>query len=122
MDADEFVMGSVAAINQLMAIITSMMDEEPDYDLEIVGLRSGTNDRSCCQHEICGAQVLVGDVLRLVHCKCIVTINGKMEEDIELVKIDDGSETCTVAFVPRAYTELPMVMERINKFVQVVEL
>jgi hypothetical protein len=72
-DADEFVMSSVAAINQLMAIITSMMDEEPDYDLEIVGLRSGTNDRSCCQHEICGAQVLVGDVLRLV--KCIVTIN-----------------------------------------------
>ena len=49
-------MGSVAAINQLMAIITSMMDEEPDYDLEIVGLRSGTNDRSCCQHEICGAR------------------------------------------------------------------
>jgi hypothetical protein len=48
---------SDAAINQLMAIITSMMDEEPDYDLEIVGLRSGTNDRSCCQHEIkvCGA-------------------------------------------------------------------
>ena len=103
-----------------MAIITSMMDEEPDYDLEIVGLRSGTNDRSCCQHEICGAQVLVGDVLRLV--KCIVTINGKTEEAIKLVKIDHGSETCTVAFVPRAYTKLPMVMERINKFVQVVEL
>jgi hypothetical protein len=31
--------------------------------------------------------VLVGDVLRLV--KCIVTINGKMEEAIKFVKIDD---------------------------------
>jgi hypothetical protein len=31
-------------------------------------------------------------------------------------------ETCTVAFVPRVYTQLPTVKERINKFVQVVEI
>jgi hypothetical protein len=39
----------------------------------------------------------------------------------EAVKIDGGSETCTVAFVPRDYAQLPTVKERIKKFVQVIE-
>ena len=69
-------------------------------DLEIVGLNSSTNDRSCCQHKTCGEHVVVNDVLRLVNC--VVTINGRAEEAVKLVKIADGSDTCTVAFVPRA--------------------
>jgi hypothetical protein len=96
------------------------IDEERDFDLEIVGLHSDTNDRSCCQHEKCGEHVVVGDILRLV--KCIVTIDETAEEAIKLVKIDGGAETCTVAFVPRAYAQLLTVKERINKFVQVVEI
>jgi hypothetical protein len=98
----------------------AMIEEERDYDLEILGLHSGTNNRSCCQHEKCGEHVVVGDILRLV--QCIVTIHGNAEEAIKLVKIDDGSETCTVAFVPRDYAHLPRVKERINKIVQVVEI
>ena len=93
---------------------------DPSPDLEIVGLNSSTNDRSCCQHKICGEYVFVNDVLRLV--RCIVTINGRAEEAIKLVKIADGSDTCTVAFVPWAFSSNPKVKNRVNKFVQVVEI
>jgi hypothetical protein len=88
--------------------------------LEIVGLHSNSNGRSCCQHRCCGEHVQVGDVLRLV--KCVVTIKSQPEEAVKLVKIADGTDCCTVGFVPRVFSRMPRVEQNINKFVQVVEL
>jgi hypothetical protein len=88
--------------------------------LEIVGLHANSNGRSCCQHHCCGEHVQVGDVLRLV--RCIVTIHSQPEEAVKLVKIADGTNTCTVGFVPRVFSKMPHVEQHINKFVQVVEL
>jgi hypothetical protein len=88
--------------------------------LEIVGLYSSTNGRSCCQHSCCGEHVDVGDVLRVV--RCVITIQGKPEEALKLVKIADGTDCCTVAFLPRAFASMPEVEQHINKFVQVIEL
>lgn len=88
--------------------------------LEIVGLHSNSNGRSCCQHKCCGEHVKIGDVLRLV--KCVVTINLQAEEAVKLVKIEDGTNCCTVGFVPRVFSRSPQVQQHINGFVQVIEL
>jgi hypothetical protein len=91
-----------------------------DIDLEIVGLLSNSNGRSCSVHEICGEYVRVGDVLRLK--KTVVTIQGKTEEAIKLNKITDGVEGCTVAFIPRLMIDVPRVTKNINHFCIVKEL
>jgi hypothetical protein len=95
------------------------MSMDPPH-LEIIGLHSNSNGRSCCQHRCCGEHVKVGDVLRLV--KCVVTIKATPEEAVKLVKIADGTDGCTVGFVPRVFARMPRVEQNINKFVQVVEL
>jgi hypothetical protein len=89
-------------------------------DLEIVGLLSHTNGRSCTQHNICGENVMVGDVLRLV--KTVVTVNGVAEEAVKCVRISDGIDSCTVAFVPRNLHNLEIVKNNINSFVIVKEI
>ena len=88
--------------------------------LEIVGLHSETNGRSCNVHALCGEHVAVGDVLRMV--PCIVQCNGEDENAVKFVKVIDGVDTCTVAFLPRHYMSLPKVLAHVNKFVQVVEV
>jgi hypothetical protein len=98
-----------------------MADEDYVHpDLEIVGLSSASNGRSCCQHHICGEHVAANDVLRLV--KCVVVANGRTEEAVKLVKIVGGSDTCTVAFVPRVFADAKNVQDHLNKFVQVLEI
>lgn len=66
-------------------------------DIEIVGLHSSTNGRSCCQHACCGKHAAVNDVVRLV--RTVVTVNDNIEPAIKVVKIADGVETCTIGFV-----------------------
>ena len=60
------------------------------------------------------------DVLRLK--KTVVTINGSVEEAIVLVRVQEGCDTCHVAFVPRVFAKDPKVISNINKLVQVVEI
>jgi hypothetical protein len=91
-----------------------------DTDLEIVGLYANNNGRSCTIHTMCGDHVKVGDVLRLV--KTVVTINGHLEDAIKLIKIIDGADACTVAFIPRLQVRLPIVLRNINHFCVVKEL
>jgi hypothetical protein len=92
-----------------------------DIDMEIVGLLSDTNGRSCSVHTACGEYVRVGDLLRLK--KTCVVVNGKTETAIKLNKItDDGVEGCTVAFVPRIHLTTPIVLRNINCFCRVKEL
>jgi hypothetical protein len=91
-----------------------------DIDFEIVGLFSSSNGRFCCQHKICGEHLCVGDVLRLV--KTVIEIDQRNEEAIKLVKIIDGSDGCTVGFIPRVQSRLPKVSRNINSFCVVQEL
>ena len=71
-------------------------------------------------YETCGQHVKVGDVLQLI--KCVITIKGRAEEAVKLIKIQDSSDSCTVAFVPHVFTTLPKVTRNINKFVQVIKI
>jgi hypothetical protein len=88
--------------------------------IEIVGLESCTNGRSCHIHEVCGEHVEEGDLLRLV--PTVVTIDGKTQEAIKLVRLMDGADGCTVAFIPRILMDLPQVQRNIKSFAQVREL
>jgi hypothetical protein len=64
--------------------------------------------------------VQVGDVLRLV--RTTVTVRAIDEPAVKLVKVFDGVDGCTVAFVPRIQMSLQKVIQNINKFCVVKEL
>ena len=94
--------------------------QKPEF--EIVGLHHNGTGRSCCQHSHCGMHVVVGDVLRLVHVVVSIGETNEPEEAIKLVKILDGTECCTVAFVPRAFARLERISQMIGEFCVVLEL
>lgn len=89
-------------------------------DIEVVGLTSSTNGRSCSVHAVCGDSVEAGDILRLV--PCLVTVGSETEPAIKCVKVVEGIDTCTVAFIPRVQSTLTRVQAHLNRFVQVSEL
>jgi hypothetical protein len=90
-------------------------------DFEMIGLFGSSNHRSCERHQTCGKHVNRNDTLRLVSCLVEIPEEG-IVPSIKLVKIEDGTETCTVAFVPKAYACMPSIRNNINKFVTVLEL
>jgi hypothetical protein len=104
----------------------TMDDEvEDDFDnyvpdIEVVGLHSPTNGRSCVIHEVCGICVQPGHMLRIV--RTVVEINGVAEPAVNCVRVMDGVDGCTVAYLPKIWLNLPKVQEKINDFVVVKEL
>jgi hypothetical protein len=94
-----------------------------EVDLEIVGLYSAANGRSCTIHSQCGASVRVGDLLRLKRTMVTIGVNEEIQDAIKLVKItNDGVEGCTVAFLPRLVIETPTVIRNVGCFCVVKEL
>jgi hypothetical protein len=87
---------------------------------EIVGLHGETNGRCCVQHEGCGKYLLVGDVCRVVRTQ--VRIKDAVQDALKVVKIADGTESCVVGFVPKAYMKNKEVQKSINQMIQVLEL
>jgi FtsP/CotA-like multicopper oxidase with cupredoxin domain len=95
-------------------------DNKPHF--EIVGLHLNSGGRTCTMHSHCGMHVQVGDILRLV--LIVVTIRpGQPPEDaIKLVKITDGTETCTVGYVPRSFARLERIKGRVGEVCVVLEV
>ena len=95
-------------------------------DFEIIGLLSGINRRSCIFHEVCGFDLQVGGVVRLVPCS--VSIERFVKEAIKCVKAVERCDQCTVALSPvplqlylqfkNTYTSLSQLLNSIkrNKF------
>ena len=67
--------------------------------LEIVGLESNTQGRSCDQHSCCGSLVTEDTVLRLR--KVQVIVDGKEERAIAAYHVSDGVDGCRVGFLKR---------------------
>jgi hypothetical protein len=61
-------------------------------------------------------------LLRLV--KCIITVNGKLQDAIKCVSIIDGTDSCCAAYVPRSMVKSVgvKILNELNSFVQVLEL
>jgi hypothetical protein len=93
---------------------------EVQRHLEIVGLHASSNGRSCSVHTCCGDFLKVGDLLRLQ--KCVVTIEGQINDAIKCVRIIDGTDSCTAAFVPRSMVKNVKIETKLDTFVQVLEL
>jgi hypothetical protein len=87
---------------------------------EIVGMYGDSNGRCCAEHDECGRHLDVGDICRLVRTQ--VRINSEEEDAIALVKLVDGTEACTVGFVPRAMLKNKLVLRNVEKEVQVMEI
>ena len=89
-------------------------------EVEIVGLNSSTNGRSCYVHDCCGEVVKKGDLIRLK--KCIVTVNNIPQEAIKCVRVHDGVEPCTIGFIPKVLVKNQAINTMLNRFAQIVEL
>ena len=87
---------------------------------EIVGLRYGTNGRSCTQYDCCGAIVVPGTILKL-HFE-VIDVEGAPEDSMKAVVIgDDHFEYCTVGFLSRNFALSHRDMYD-NKTVEVLEM
>lgn len=95
--------------------------DAPYYSLEIVGLKVESNGRQCHLHRCCGESLKVGDVVKLVKTT-LLGPDDVQEEAIKAVKIVQGTEACTVGFIPRAVITHEVVENHVNKFgiVQVI--
>ena len=121
-----FVVVGLHNLPLVLSLIT--MEEVPPHSeaqqrhLEIVGLHASNNGRSCSVHPCCGDFLKVGDLLRLV--KCIVTVDGELQDAIKCVRIVDGADSCTAAYVPRSMVKRvsEKILNELNSFVQVLEL
>jgi hypothetical protein len=101
---------------------TTNLNVEDLPEFEIVGLHHNSNGRTCCQHTCCGTHVNVGDVLRLLHVVVQVREGGAPEDAIKLVKIMDRTEGCCIAFVPRAFAQMPRIKAKLGSCCIVLEL
>jgi hypothetical protein len=88
-------------------------------DGEIVGLKGTSNGRSCVCHDCCGACVNLNYLIRFR--LSVADVDGKIEEAIQVIRIRDGSESCTIGFLPRNIVKSGKE-NSIGKFAQIIEL
>ena len=70
--------------------------------MEIVGIESGTNGRSCYQHDVCGSVIEEDVVVRLRKMQ-IRNSFGKEETAIAAFHVTDSIDQCHVGFLPRHF-------------------
>ena len=101
------------------------------HDGEIVGLHSPDNGRSCEMHACCGRHLLPGMIVRFKPEVMNIVYGDpddprpdvRLEQVIKAVWIDDGTEMCTVGFLPRHVAVRNGEVQRLtNKFAQILEL
>jgi hypothetical protein len=76
-----------------------------------------TDGQSCHIHEACLEYVEEGNLLRIVPME--VTINGKTQEAVKLVRLLQGADGFTVALILRMLMNLPQVKQNNTNFAQV---
>ena len=84
--------------------IACRMSYHPRGDtVEIGGVNSPTNGRSCEEYRICGEVVIKDVVLRLR--KVQVQINQQEQSGIAAFWVSDGIDRCRVGYLPKAYVK-----------------
>jgi hypothetical protein len=92
------------------------------HDGENVVLHASTNGRSCNQHECCSRHLQPGQIvmLKAAVMKVVYETPGDPECDarvetiIKAVLVLDGTELCTVGFLPRHAAARPQEAARLN--------
>jgi hypothetical protein len=88
-------------------------------DGEIVGLLESSNGRSCASHECCGKHIFPDDLVRFR--LAVANVEGRIEQAIQVVRVRDGSESCTIGFLPRNLVKSDKD-KYVGKFAQIIEL
>ena len=84
--------------------------------VDVVGLRIGSDGRTCESHDVCGEHIRVDDILLVK--KCVVEIKGVPEGALGVHKISNGQTTCRIGFISRnAISRVPE-----NNVLQVLQL
>jgi hypothetical protein len=105
--------------------------EQQQHDGDIVGLNSPNNGRSCKQHECCGPHVFPGHIIRFKRevQEILYQVPGdpdpvaQIETVIKAVLVLNGTELCTIGYLPRHVAARPEEATRLHKkFVQIIEL
>ena len=71
--------------------------------VEIVGVNSPTNGRSCEEHRTCG-EIVIEDVVLCLR-KVQVWINQQAQSAIAAFWVSDGIDRCRVGYLPKAYVK-----------------
>ena len=71
--------------------------------VEIAGVNSPTNGRSCEEHRICG-EVVIEDVVLCLR-KVQVQMNQQEQSAIAAFWVSDGIDRCRVGYLPKAYVK-----------------
>ena len=84
--------------------IACRMSSHPCGDtVEIVGVNSPTNGRSCEEHPICGEVVIEHVVL---HLRMVQVLMNKQEQSaIAAFWVSDGIDCCRIGYLPKAYVK-----------------
>jgi hypothetical protein len=92
-----------------------MHQEDQEHDGEIVGLHILDNGHSCTQHACCGRHVVPGNIVWFKRevMEVVYQVPGDPEPDarietvIKAVLVLDGTERCTIGFLPRHVAARP---------------
>ena len=87
-------------------------------DGEIYGIEKSTNGRNCEQHTCCGDHISPNDLVRFK--LSVVTIGERPESAIKAVHVRDGTELCTIGFLPQF--EVHRSGSKVGKFAQIIDL
>ena len=68
--------------------------EKMTKDGKIAGLKGTSNGRSCVSYDCCGEHANLDDSVRFR--LFVADDHGKIEEAIQVVRIPDGTKTCTI--------------------------
>jgi hypothetical protein len=96
------------------------MDRHVGQPVTIVGLRNGENGRSCANHRICGVTVETGIVVRFLLTIVRRSGSSHMEYAIGAYRVDAGTTTCLVGFLPAVLVQNWRAYE--DRLAQVVEV
>jgi hypothetical protein len=107
-----------------------MQQEDQEHDGEIVGLHSPDNGHSCTQYACCGRHVVPGNIVRFKRevMEVVYQVQGDPDPDarietvIKAVLVLDGTERCTIGFLPRHVAARPEEAAQLHgKFAQIIE-
>jgi hypothetical protein len=88
-------------------------------DGEIVGLYESSNGQSCASHECCGKHICLDVLVRFR--LAVAEVEGRIEQAIQVVRVRDGSESCTIGFLQRNLVKSDKD-KYVGKFAQIIEL
>ena len=69
--------------------------------IDVVGIETSENGRSCHAHEVCGAQLVPGSKVRIRKETYISPTTGDEEDCLVAYVVGNGIMTCKVGYLPR---------------------